>query len=368
MSEHISPGTQFVQSDKPFHFRLGGDVPALRVAYETWGELNAARDNGVMIVTGLSPSAHAASNEADPTEGWWEPMIGPGKPLDTNRDFIICINSLGSCKGSTGPASINPVTGEPWRLVFPELSVEDIARSANLVIRHLGIEQLKAVVGPSLGGMTGLAWLQQNPKGARHFLSIASAAAAEPFGIAIRSIQRECIVSDRAWQDGHYSDEDWPETGMRLARKLGMTSYRSPEEWVKRFGRLAQVRYEHKLFSMDFAIESYLEAAANKFIRAFDPCCYLYLSRAIDLFDASEGHDSLEAALAPIQLDSKLVISVETDILWPQRQQEELAEAFTANGVETEFKILKSIQGHDSFLVDYNRFRPAVADYFNNID
>lgn len=368
MSEHISPGTRFVDSDKRFRFRLGGDVPGVRLAYETWGELNAHRDNGVMILTGLSPSAHAASNARDPSEGWWEPMIGPGKPLDTKRLFVICINSLGSCKGSTGPASINPVTGQPWRLVFPELTVEDIAKAANLVIRDLGIEQLRAVVGPSLGGMSCLAWLQQNPRGARHFLSIASAAAAEPFGIAIRSIQRECVVSDRRWQDGHYSDEDWPETGMRLARKLGMTSYRSPEEWVKRFGRLAQVRYEHKLFSMDFAIESYLEAAANKFIRSFDPCCYLYLSRAIDLFDASEGHASLQAALAPIQLESKLVIGVETDILWPLRQQEELAEAFAANGIDTELRKLKSIQGHDSFLVDYNRFRPVVAEYFKKIN
>jgi homoserine O-acetyltransferase len=368
MSEHISPGSRFVDSEKRFHFRLGGDVPSVRVAYETWGELNAGRDNGVMILTGLSPSAHAASNEQDLSEGWWEPMIGPGKPIDTDRFFVICVNSLGSCKGSTGPASINPITGEPWRLVFPELTVQDIAKAATLVIRHLGIEQLRAVVGPSLGGMSCLAWLQQNPKGARHFLSIATAAAAEPFGIAIRSIQRECIVSDRAWRDGHYTDEEWPETGMRLARKLGMTSYRSPNEWLKRFGRLAQVRYEHKLFSMDFAIESYLEAAANKFIRAFDPCCYLYLSRAIDLFDAAEDHEDLQTALAPIALDSKLVIGVETDILWPLRQQVELAEAFAANGVETELKQLKSVQGHDSFLVDYNRFRPAVADYFKKID
>ena len=368
MSEHIPPGSKFVESDGKFHFRHGGDVPSVRLAYETWGTLSPERDNGVMILTGLSPNAHAASSEDDPTEGWWEPMIGPGKAIDTDRHFVICINSLGSCKGSTGPASINPVTGKPWRLVFPELTIQDIARSAQLVIQHLGIKQLRALVGPSLGGMTCLAWLQQNPLGARHFLTISSAAAAEPFAIAIRSIQRECIVSDRRWQDGHYTDDDWPETGMRLARKLGMTSYRSPQEWIRRFGRLAQVRFEHKLFSMDFAIESYLESAANKFIRAFDPCCYLYLSRAMDLYDATEGFDSLESALAPIKLESARIIGVKTDILWPLHQQEELAGAFEANGVRTEFRPLDSIQGHDAFLVDYNRFRPAVGRYLNSID
>jgi len=367
MNEDIPPGSSFVHSEKPFRFHRGGELPGVTLAYETWGELNAAGDNAVMILTGLSPSAHAASHPGDPSDGWWEPMIGPGKPLDSDRLFVICINSLGSCKGSTGAASINPETDAAWRLDFPELTVEDIAAGASLVLRHLGIEQLLAVVGPSLGGMSCLAWLQQNPKGARHFLTISSAAAAEPFAIAIRSLQRECIVRDPAFLDGQYSDDEWPETGMMLARKLGMMSYRSPQEWAKRFARLPQARYRHRRFGMDFAIESYLEAAAVKFVRGFDPCCYLYLSRLMDLFDAGEGFDSLEAAVAPIELQSALVIGVKTDILWPLHQQAELAEAFSANGIATEFKPLNSIQGHDSFLVDYDRFRPTVGDYFKTI-
>lgn len=368
MSEDIPSGSRFVRSDRPFRFHRGGKLPGVTVAYETWGELSAQGDNAVLILTGLSPSAHAASHADDPSDGWWEPMIGPGKALDTDRHFVICVNSLGSCKGSTGAASINPATGQPWRLDFPELTVQDIAAAATLVVRHLGIEQLRAVVGPSLGGMSCLAWLQQNPEGARHFLSISSAAAAEPFAIAIRSLQRECIVRDRAFEDGAYSDDEWPETGMMLARKLGMMSYRSPQEWARRFGRLPQARYKRRRFGMDFAIESYLEAAAMKFVRGFDPCCYLYLSRVMDLFDASEGFGSLAEALAPIRLQSARIIGVKTDILWPLHQQAELAEAFGANGVRTEFKPLNSIQGHDSFLVDYDRFRPAVGDYFKNID
>lgn len=368
MSEDIPQGSRFFHSEKPFEFYLGGRLPGVRLAYETWGELSAARDNAVMILTGLSPSAHAASHADNPSDGWWEPIIGPGKPIDTNQQFVICINALGSCKGSTGAASLNPETGEPWRLDFPDLTVPDIAKAANLVIHHLGIEQLRAVVGPSLGGMSSLAWLQQNPEGARHFLSISTAAAAEPFAIAIRSLQRECIVRDPDWQEGRYTDEVWPEIGMRLARKLGMISYRSPQEWAGRFDRLLQRRYDHRRFNMDFAIESYLEAAAVKFVRRFDPCCYLFLSRAMDLFDASEDHDSLADAIAPIALESAIVIGVKTDILWPLHQQSELADTFAANGVETRFEALDSIQGHDSFLVDYDRFCPVVAEYFKAID
>ncbi len=229
MSEDIPIGSRFFRSNEPFEFHRGGSIPEINVAYETWGELNAARDNAVMILTGLSPSAHAAKNADDPSDGWWEPMIGPGKPIDSDRNFIVCINSVGSCKGSTGPASINRETGKPWRLDFPQLAVQDIATAATLVIDHLGIDRLHALVGPSLGGMSCLAWMQQNPGRVRHFLTISSAAAAEPFAIAIRSVQRECIFRDPHWQDGQYTDDDWPEMGMRLARKLGMLSYRSPE-------------------------------------------------------------------------------------------------------------------------------------------
>lgn len=368
MSEDIPIGSKFLNSDAPFHFHNGGSIPGIRLAYETWGELNAARDNAVMILTGLSPSAHAAKTPADPSDGWWEPMVGPGKPIDTDHNFVICMNSVGSCKGSTGPASINPGTGKPWRLDFPDLTVQDIASAATLLIDQLGIDQLRALVGPSLGGMSCLAWLQRNPGRTRHFLTISSAAAAEPFAIAIRSVQRECIFRDPHWNNGQYTDDDWPEMGMRLARKLGMLSYRSPQELKKRFGRKAEVRFEHRRFGMDFAVESYLESAAIKFVRRFDPCCYLYLSLMMDVYDASEGFDSLPAALAPIGLESAKIIGVKTDILWPIHQQQELADAFAANGVQTELQALDSIQGHDSFLVDYGRFLPAVGKYFKSIN
>ena len=359
--------TRYLHLEQTFRFASGGEIPRLDMAYETWGELNAERSNAVLILTGLSPSAHAASSAADPKDGWWEPMIGPGKPIDTDRNFVICVNSLGSCKGSTGPASINPETGKPYRLSFPDLVIHDIASSALLILESLGIEQLRAIVGPSMGGMSGLALLKMKPGVARHFLAISTAARAEPFAISIRSLQREMVVRDPAWKDGAYTERQWPETGMRLARKLGMISYRSEPEWRARFGRTLQDHYSERLFGMHFNIESYLESAARKFIRNFDPCCYLFLSQAIDFFDISSAYEDSVSAFADVQLDSAKVIGVETDFLWPVHQQKEIAEMFAANGVDTSFEVLPSIQGHDSFLVDYERFCPVVEEYFKSI-
>src|SRR5210317_1497881 len=173
--------TRYLNIDEPLHMKKGGYLPSFTLAYETWGELNADRSNAVLILSGLSPSAHAASSEADPSPGWWEQMIGPGAPIDTDRFYVIALNSLGSCKGSTGPASENPETGKPYRLDFPDLCVEDIAASAKLLIKHMGIGQLCTMVGPSMGGMNALSYLQQNKDGARHFLTISSSPNSEPF-------------------------------------------------------------------------------------------------------------------------------------------------------------------------------------------
>jgi homoserine O-acetyltransferase len=360
--------TWVLNVEEPFHFASGGQIPRVEVAYETWGTLNAERSNGILILTGLSPDAHAARSEENPEDGWWEPMIGPGKPIDTDRNFVICVNSLGSCKGSTGPSCINPKTGSQYRLSFPDLVIPDIAATALMVLKSLGIEQLRALVGPSMGGMSCLALMKLVPDVTRHFLAISTAARAEPFGIAIRSLQRETIVRDPHWNDGAYTNKLWPETGMRLARKLGMISYRSEPEWRQRFGRELQDRYNERLFGMHFSVESYLESAARKFIRNFDPCCYLYLSRAIDWYDISEGSESMEAAFATIQLESARVIGVDTDTLWPPHQQKEICKMLSANGVPCHLEMLPSIQGHDSFLVDYKRFNPAVGNYLKNLD
>ena len=359
--------TQYLHDDTPFSFRKGGELSSLTLAYETWGELNGDRSNAVLILTGLSPSAHAASSPEDPSPGWWEPMIGPGAPIDSDRFYVISLNTLGSCKGSIGPASENPQTGKPYRLDFPDLCIEDIAAAAQRVIEHLGIKQLCAIVGPSMGGMSTLAYLQQNPEGVRHYLNISGAPSAEPFSIAIRSLQRELIVSDPNWNNGQYDDDNWPEKGMRMARKLGMMSYRSAAEWRGRFGRKLQGYFPTELFGMNFEVESYLEAAARRFIGAFDPCCYLYLSRCMDWYDATEDFSSLAASLSDVRLESAYVIGVDTDILFPIHQQEAIADALSENGVKTAFDPLISVMGHDAFLVDHDQFDHRIAAYFKRI-
>jgi len=363
----MGSATQFHHVKKPFRFRRGGSIPELTLAFETWGKLNSERSNAIMVLTGISPSAHAASGALDTTEGWWEPVIGHGKPIDTRYHFVVCINSLGSCKGSTGPASINPETGEPYRLSFPELTLWDIASAAQLVLDRLGIRQLRMMVGPSMGGMSGLAWLYQNPLGARHFLGVSSSACAEPFSIAIRSLQREAIVTDPEWHDGNYTIKSWPQNGMRLARKLGMISYRSAREWRTRFARREQETFEPRIFGMNFEVESYLENAARKFVMQYDPCSYVYLSRAMDWFDVAEGHADLQNALSHIKLRSACVIGVDSDILFPLHQQREIADALAANGIDSRLISLPSDQGHDAFLVDFERFNPTIERYMQDV-
>ena len=344
----------------------GGVLTAATLVYETWGSLNAKRDNAILIFTGLSPSAHASSSVTDPRAGWWEDMIGSGLPLDTDRYCVICVNSLGSCFGSTGPASVNPDTGEIYRLSFPVLTLEDVADASWEVVRHLGVDVLDSVVGCSMGGMTGLAFCARHPGRTRRFVSISSATRALPFAIAVRSLQREMIRSDPHWNGGNYSMDSPPITGQRLARKLGMMTYRAPEEWIQRFGRertTAEGRPGDP-FPIEFSIESYLESQALKFTGQFDPNCYLYLSHASDLFDLAEHGGSLEAGFRRMHLERVLVIGVTSDILFPVRQQRDLAAGFEAAGHSTRYVELDCIRGHDSFLVDMDAFRPVMCSFF----
>ena len=351
-----------------FAMHRGGHIESPVQAYETWGELNDAKDNAILIFSGLSPSAHAASSEDDQSAGWWEDMIGSGLPLDTDRFFVIAVNSLGSCFGSTGPASVNPETGQIYRLDFPVLTLEDVAEAAHGVVRHLGIDCLNAVVGCSMGGMSGLAYCVRHPDAVRQFISISSATRAEPFAIAVRSLQREMIRSDPKWQRGHYDDSDPPIVGQRLARKLGMMTYRSPGEWVQRFGRERSTSTEGEVgdsFRITFSVESYLENHARKFTGQFDANCYLYLSRASDLFDFAEHGGSLGAAFKRLELERALVIGVTSDILFPVHQQEQLAAGLDKVCDDVEFAKLDCIRGHDSFLVDMDAFRPVICDFFD---
>ncbi|AKK64348.1 homoserine O-acetyltransferase MetX [Xanthomonas oryzae pv. oryzicola] len=396
MTEFIPAGTLYHALPSPFPMKRGGVLHQARVAYETWGTLAADRSNALLIVTGLSPNAHAAANQSNPEPGWWEAMVGPGKPINTARWFVVCVNSLGSCKGSTGPASVNPATGALYRLTFPDLSIEDVADAAADVVRALGIAQLACLIGNSMGGMTALAMLLRHPGIARSHINISGSAQALPFSIAIRSLQREAIRLDPHWNGGHYDDAHYPESGMRMARKLGVITYRSALEWDGRFGRvrLDSEQAEDDPFGLEFQVESYLEGHARRFVRFFDPNCYLYLSRSMDWFDLAEyvddkpaadmgidssGADALPAAaksetgvsttatvlagLARIRIARALAIGANTDILFPVQQQEQIADGLRAGGADARFIGLDSPQGHDAFLVDFARFGPAVRDF-----
>ena len=346
--EFIPPGTRFHALPSPFPIKRGGALHGARIAYETWGRLDAAAGNAVLILTGLSPDAHAASSPADPAPGW--------------------------CKGSTGPASIHPASGQPYRLDFPELSIEDVADAAAEVVRGLGIDRLACVIGNSMGGMTALSLLQRHPGIARAHANISGSARALPFSIAVRSLQREAIRLDPNWNHGHYDDARYPESGMRIARKLGVITYRSALEWDGRFGRVRldgpdPLADSGDPFAQEFQVESYLEGHARRFVRRYDPNCYLYLSRSMDWFDLAEhsGGDVV-AALAAIRLERALAIGANTDILFPVQQQEEIATGLAAGGARAQFVGLDSPQGHDAFLVDYASFGPVLGGFLAGLE
>ena len=349
-----------------FVMKRGGRLPEVTIAYESWGELSANNDNAILIFTGLSPTAHAASSAENPEPGWWEFMIGPGKAIDTNRFYVICVNALGGCYGSTGPESVNPATGKSYGTDFPDLTIEDIAKAGHHLLPELGIDHLHAVVGPSMGGMVALAYALQYPKEFDYLISISAATRALPFTIAMRSLQREIIRCDPNWKDGHYHSSEEPADGMKLARKLGLVSYRAAEEWHQRFdrARISRERRKGDPFEIEFEVESYLDYNALKFVGNFDANSYLYLSRAMDWFDVADHGGSVNAGLAKICVKKALIIGVTTDILFPLEQQKEIAEGLIKSGRNVEFVAIDSINGHDAFLVDRDHFAPVISDFF----
>lgn len=378
MAEFAPPATRYFDLPSPFPMHRGGALQDARLAYETWGTPDANCSNAVLILTGLSPNAHAASSPADPSNGWWEEIIGPGKAIDTDRWFVVCVNHLGSCKGSTGAASPNPVTGLPYRLDFPDLSIEDMGDAAVCLMRGLGVSQLACLVGCSMGAMAALAVLVRHPDFSRSHINACGAARALPFSIAVRSLQREAIRLDPEWREGQYDDAHYPETGMRLARKLGVITYRSSLEWNGRFGRVRMDEVDTDTpFSAEFVVESYLDAHADRFARFFDPNCYLYLGRAMDWFDIGEHaidphpqvhcNANVVAALSRTRVSRALVLGAVTDILFPIPQQEEIAEGLAASGAAVEFHAVPSEQGHDAFLVDHERFGALIGAFLKEI-
>jgi homoserine O-acetyltransferase len=355
---------------------MGGELVGAEVAVETYGTLNPARDNAILVFTGLSASAHAAAHPLDPSPGWWDGMIGSGRALDTDRHYVVVVNSLGSCFGSTGPASVNPLTGEVYGGDFPEMRVEDIARASQAAVDALGIDTLLAVVGCSLGGMTVLAHAAQFPGRARGLVSISGAMAANAAAIATRSLQREMVGT--LLKAG--ADRLLVEQAMRWARKIGVLSYVGTDLLEQRFGRDQTEPYAGRGSGTDFEVESWLEHLAQKFVRQFDPWSYWTISRAMDLFDfgafgVAAGSDGLRhrgatdtaAAARTLQLERALVIGVREDLLFPVDQQREMGQVLGEAGVDCEYVELCSPYGHDAFLTESALFTPVLTDFLSSL-
>jgi len=379
--------TQTLELTKPLILDSGATLFPVRIAYETYGTLSPKRDNAVLICHALSGDAHAAgwSDDAEVRSsvdgigaeergirarnglGWWDNLIGPGKAFDTDRFFVICTNLIGSCRGSTGPASVNPATGRPYATDFPVITVADMVRAQRAALQVLGISRLLAVAGGSLGGMQALEWSVRYPDTIDACITTASTAHLGAQGVAWNAIARNAIMADPDWQDGQYYDTGRaPLAGMGVARMVGHVTYLSARAMQDKFGRHLQDReqYSYTLTNPDFAVESYLRYQAESFGQRFDPNSYLYLSRALTYFDlaADHGNVSLERVLRDVQA-RYLTISFTSDWLYPPADSQELVAALRATGKAVEYHNIETNYGHDSFLLE-DRRQPGIIARF----
>ena len=368
--EVIPSGTSF--APLPEMTLTNGDrLSGGQLGYETFGNFSAMGDNAILIFTGMSGNAHVTSTARNQKSGWWEEIVGRGRPIDTSDWFVICVNSLGGCNGSTGPASVNPANGKIYGPDFPRISIEDTADAGVHLLRHLGISELACLIGVSMGGMTSLAFLQRHPKIAKTHINISGAVEASAYAISMRSLQREIVRADPDWLDGRYQRDSQPHQSMNLARKLGVLTYRSAQELQERFGRN---RASHDGMSAlacearEFEVESYVAHQAEGFAHNFDANSFLMLSSAMDRYSLTESAQMPPAsALKSVGLASALVLGSSTDILFPPAQQNELAEIFNSAGTRTAYQNLISMKGHDAFLASNSQFAQPIATFCQDL-
>ncbi|MBV9328319.1 MAG: homoserine O-acetyltransferase [Chloroflexi bacterium] len=383
--------TQHVDLPGPLPLDCGRTLEGVRIAYEAYGNLAPNKDNVVLVCHALSGDAHAAGYSEEPDApsavdgfgaddrgirprgglGWWDGMIGPGKAFDTNRYFVICTNLLGSCRGSTGPSSINPATGQPYALDFPVLTVGDMVRAEKQALRVLGINSLLAAGGGSLGGMQALEWTVAYPDSIRGCISIASTARLGSQGVAWNAIARNAIMADPDWQGGSYYDTGRaPTAGVGIARMVGHVTYLSAESMRDKFARRLQDRadYSFTLTEPDFAVESYLRYQAERFASRFDANSYLYISRALTYFDLARDHGEgqLERAMAGVKAHY-LLMSFSSDWLYPPHDAYELEAALRASGKSVVHHEIQASYGHDSFLLDERQQAPIIAAFLEKV-
>lgn len=367
--------------NEPLTLQCGAVLPSYELSYETYGQLNADASNAVLICHALNASHHVAGVYADETgtiksksEGWWDNMVGPGKPVDTNRFFVIGVNNIGSCFGSTGPASINPASGEVWGADFPVVTVEDWVHTQAKLLDALGIKQLAAVMGGSLGGMQATSWTLQYPDRIRHAVVVASAPNLTAENIAFNEVARRAIVTDPDFHDGYYRRHNTlPRRGLRIARMIGHITYLSDDVMNAKFGRrlrdavseAVQRDYHFTTQGVEFEIESYLRYQGDKFAEYFDANTYLLITRALDYFDPARPHEGdLSAAFATVKAKF-LLVSFTTDWRFSPTRSREMVRALLDNHCRVSYAEVDAPHGHDAFLMDDSRYHGTVRAYFD---
>lgn len=366
----------FVYS-QPFTFKSGQVIPGFTLRYETYGTLNATRDNAILICHALSGDHHCAGwhSPSDRKPGWWNNLIGPGKAVDTRRFFVVCVNVLGGCQGSTGPSSINPETGRPYGTLFPFVTILDMVRAQKLLLDSLGVVELHGIIGGSMGGMQAMLFAIEYPRFVRRLLAMATTGRESAQAIAFNEVGRQAIMQDPAWNRGDYPKDGGPRVGLAIARMMAHITYVSDASMDRKFGRKKKegANGDAYTFDVQFEVEGYLRHQGQSFINRFDANTYLYITRALDQFDLAHAYGSLEQAFGHIEAEA-LVVGFTSDWLFPPSQNRALALSMLRAGKRASYAELDTDLGHDSFLLEseelyalvrafLERNQPYVFDY-----
>jgi homoserine O-acetyltransferase len=369
---HLAPGEVGLVAPRdfvhphPFTFQSGQIIPAFTLRYETYGTLNATRDNAIVICHALSGDHHCAGwhSPEDRKPGWWNNLIGPGKAVDTRRFFVICANVPGGCQGSTGPSSLNPETGRPYGTLFPFVTIRDMVRAQKLLLDHLGVSELHGVIGGSMGGMQALLFAIEYPHFTRRVLAMATTGRESAQAIAFNEVGRQAIMQDPAWNHGDYPKDAGPRVGLAIARMMAHITYVSDASMDRKFGRRKKEGPSEggTAFEVQFEVGGYLRYQGQSFINRFDANSYLYITRALDEFDLTHSYGSLEAAVASTEAET-LVVGFTSDWLFPPEQNRQLALALLRAGKRASYAELATDLGHDSFLLESEELYSLVRGF-----
>ena len=363
--------TKYFNINEEINLESGETLSDITVAYETYGRLSRNKDNAILVLHALTGDAHAAGyhNETDIKPGWWNDMIGPGKAFDTDKYFVISSNSLGGCKGTTGPSSINPKTGKPYGIEFPVITMEDIVTVQKKLVDYLGVKKLLCVAGGSMGGMQAQQWAISYPDFVQSVILIATTSKLSAQGIAFNAVGRNAIISDSNWNNGNYYDQEQkPDHGLSIARMVGHITYLCEEAMHKKFGRRLQNKQKPDFtMDIDFQVESYLQHQGEIFVDRFDANSYLYITKAVDYFDLSEKYGSLQNAFKNTTAKF-LVMSFTSDWLFPTFQSKEIVTALMHNNKDVSFCEIDSPCGHDAFLLEFQTQTKIIKSFLKDLD